>query len=219
MGRDNSPKIRQRADLERKLNRRASYDRILIVCEGEKTEPLYFDEIKQTYKLSTANICILHGAYGTQPQKIVDYAHDKCLKSKEWEHVYCVFDRDDHPNFNNALVSTLALDKKYRNDLRQPIRFEAIPSIPSFELWLLLHYECITREIDRNEVMRLLRRPSCLPDYAKGAKGLFGRTSQILDTAFSNVQVLAREQARHGCVNPSTSVDRLVRRLIEIGKR
>ena len=40
MARDNSPKIRQRAHLARKHNQRASYDRVLIVSEGSKTEPL-----------------------------------------------------------------------------------------------------------------------------------------------------------------------------------
>jgi len=42
MARDNAPKIRQRAQLERKQTQRASYDRVLIVSEGRKTEPLLF---------------------------------------------------------------------------------------------------------------------------------------------------------------------------------
>ena len=56
MARDNSPWERQRKQLERKLNRRASYDRILIVSEGSKTEPNYFREIRATNRLHTANV-------------------------------------------------------------------------------------------------------------------------------------------------------------------
>lgn len=41
MARDTSPKERQQKQLERKQGRRASYDRILIVSEGSKTEPNY----------------------------------------------------------------------------------------------------------------------------------------------------------------------------------
>ena len=48
MGRDNQPKDRQRIQLERKENQRDSYERILIVSEGTKTEPLYFKEIRST---------------------------------------------------------------------------------------------------------------------------------------------------------------------------
>ena len=35
MARDNPPKIRQRSQLERKKTQRASYDRVLIVSEGD----------------------------------------------------------------------------------------------------------------------------------------------------------------------------------------
>jgi len=56
MARDNSPKERNKRRLARKLNQRASYDRILIVSEGSKTEPLYFKEIRAAYRLHTANV-------------------------------------------------------------------------------------------------------------------------------------------------------------------
>jgi hypothetical protein len=50
MARDHSPKERQQKQLERKQGRRASYDRILIVSEGSKTEPNYFREIRATHR-------------------------------------------------------------------------------------------------------------------------------------------------------------------------
>lgn len=219
MARENSPKNRQRAELERKQNKRASYDRILIVCEGEKTEPLYFDEIRQFYRLSTTNIKVRQSDYGTQPQKVVDFAIDECLKTKRWEHVYCVFDRDDHPGFHNALQSVSAIDQKYKNDLKQPIRFTAIPSIPSFELWLLLHFDCITREIHRDEVVSLLRQPNRLPGYDKGQGGHFARTRVKLPVAFDHAAQLIAERERHGNENPFTAVGELVQRLIALGDR
>ena len=55
MARDNSPKVRQREQLKRKQNQRASYERILIVSEGSKTEPLYFNEIRCEYRLHSAS--------------------------------------------------------------------------------------------------------------------------------------------------------------------
>ena len=62
---DNSPKERQRKQLERKQNQRASYDRILIVSEGSKTEPLYFIEIQKEHKLHTANVQVQPSIQGT----------------------------------------------------------------------------------------------------------------------------------------------------------
>ena len=59
MARDNAPKERQQKQLERKQARRASYDRILVVSEGSKTEPNYFREIRAAYRLHTANYCCI----------------------------------------------------------------------------------------------------------------------------------------------------------------
>lgn len=216
---EKSPRNRQRAQLERKKNKRASYDRILIICEGEKTEPHYFDEVRQYYKLNTANIKVMQSVYGTQPQKVIDFAIDECLKTKRWEHVYCVFDRDDHPEFHNALQSALALNLKYKNNLKLPIRFTAIPSIPCFELWLLLHFDCITREIHRDEVVSLLRQPNRLPGYDKGQGGYFARTRDKLPVAFEYAERLVAERKRHGNENPFTAVGELVQRLIALGDR
>ena len=67
MARDNSPRERQRKQLERKLGRRASYDRILIVAEGSKTEPNYFSEIRAAYRLHTANVEVRASELGTAP--------------------------------------------------------------------------------------------------------------------------------------------------------
>lgn len=58
MARDHSPKERQQKQLERKQGRRASYDRILIVSEGSKTDtartdPEPFTAIVELVKLLT----------------------------------------------------------------------------------------------------------------------------------------------------------------------
>ena len=67
MARDNSPWERQKKQLQRKQGRRASYDRILIVSEGRKTEPLYFSEIRAAYRLHTANVEVWPSERGTAP--------------------------------------------------------------------------------------------------------------------------------------------------------
>lgn len=147
MGRDNSPKERQRRQLERKLNRRASYDRILIVSEGSKTEPNYFKEICAEYRLHSANVEVRPSAFGTQPLQVVEYARElflqgdrhRRIRPRVFEQVYAVFDRDDHPTFADALALSRNIDGTLRNDLKRPVQFRAIPSRPSFEFWLLLH--------------------------------------------------------------------------------
>lgn len=50
MGKDNQAKHRQAArDLKRRAAVRQTYERLLIVCEGEKTEPQYLCEIQRAH--------------------------------------------------------------------------------------------------------------------------------------------------------------------------
>ena len=82
-----------------------------------------------------------------------------------------------------------SLNGKLRNDNQHPILFQAIASVPSFELWLLLHYESIQATIHRDEVMRRLRLH--IPEYEKGATRAFSITQQRLPVAMQRGQALA----------------------------
>ncbi|WP_175105141.1 RloB family protein [Pararobbsia alpina] len=211
MGRDNHPRQRQARQLERKNPKRPTYDRILVVTEGEKTEVKYFEEIRRFYGLSSAHIQVCHSPYGTSPQQVVGYARDRCLETSEWEQVFCVIDRDDHQSYVNALHASQALHQRHRNDLGEPIAFTAIPSNPCFELWLLLHFQANEGHIHRDDVVRLLR--DHIRDYKKGRGGTFEATMPHLDRAYAHAARLrAREEGR-GMTNPSTCVDEIVRTL------
>lgn len=220
MGRDNSPKERQRRQLERKLNSRASYDRILIVSEGEKTEPNYFEEIRRHYRLHTANVQVLPSALGTSPIQVVNHAEAVFRKGdrhlgilpRAFEHVFAVFDRDDHRTYHDALAHAQALDGQLRNDLKQPVRFTAIPSRPDFELWLLLHFEDVRAPIHRDEVMVRLRR--YLPGYQKGNAQAFAATQSALPVATDRARALMQRGNPFNGDEPYTGVVDLVGLLI-----
>ena len=44
-------KRRRRLNERRRAPRREEYDRVLIVCEGEKTEVSYFSELLASYRI------------------------------------------------------------------------------------------------------------------------------------------------------------------------
>lgn len=222
MGRDNSPKERQRKQLERKQNRRASYDRILIVSEGSRTEPNYFKEIRAEYRLHTANVEVQPGALGTEPIQVVEYARElfekgdphRGIRPRVFEQVYAVFDRDDHRTFHEALARARELDGKLINDLRRPIKFTAIPSRPSFELWLLLHFEDVHHLLHRDEVMRRLKRH--IPGYEKGLDRAFAATKAKLPTAIIRARALAARAAAGDDDKPYIGVVELVELLTKL---
>ncbi|MDR0779124.1 MAG: RloB family protein [Pseudomonadales bacterium] len=222
MGRDNSPKERQRQQLARKLNRRASYDRILIVSEGSKTEPNYFNEIRVAHRLHTANVAVRPSELGTAPLQVVRYAQQlfehgdphlhRRIQKRAFEQVFAMFDRDEHESYFDALRLAESLDGKLKNDIKQPIRFRAIASVPNFELWLLLHYEDIRAPIHRDEVLSRLRRH--YPGYEKGITGVFAATKGRLEVATQRAQVLATRFSAHTVPEPFTAAADLAQLLI-----
>ncbi|QDX80734.1 hypothetical protein B9N43_05425 [Denitratisoma sp. DHT3] len=216
MGRDNQPKDRQLRRKAAKEARRASYARILIVTEGSKTEPLYLEEIRATHQLHSANVEVQPGQLGTAPIQVVRYAQQlfeegdlhKGIRPKSFDQIYAVFDRDDHGSYFNALNLAQSLDAKLRNDDRQLVGFRAIASIPSFELWLLLHYADIQAPIHRDEVMRRLKQH--IPGYEKGMGGAFVTTRDKLEIATQRAQTLAARFNAYTDPEPFTALHELV---------
>jgi hypothetical protein len=216
MGRDNQAKDRELRRKEAKEARRASYARILIVTEGSKTEPLYLEEIRAAHQLHSANVEVQPGQLGTAPIQVVRYAQQlfeegdlyKGIRPKSFDQVYAVFDRDEHDSYFNALSLAQSLDGKLRSDERRPVSFKAIASVPSFELWLLLHYEDIQAPIYRNDVMDRLKQH--IPSYDKGAGGAFETTRDRLETATQRAQALAAKFNAHTDPEPFTALHELV---------
>lgn len=219
MARDNSPIERQKKHLERKQGRRASYDRILIVSEGSKTEPNYFREIRAAHRLHTANVEVRPSELGTAPIQVVQYAQalfedgdrHKNIQHRAFERVYAVFDRDDHASYHDALALAASLDGKLKNDAKQLIRFQAIASVPSFELWLLLHFEDIQAPLHRDAVMRRLK--THIPGYSKGAGNAFAITEEHLNVATHRAEQLAARFTAHTDPEPFTAIAELVKLL------
>jgi len=220
VARDNSPWDRQRRDLQRKRPQRANHDRILIVSEGRKTEPNYFREIRAHYRLSATSIEVRCSESGTAPIQVVQYARDlfndgdahRGIEKRAFERVYAVFDRDDHDSYYDALSLTSSLEGKLKNDLRQPVSFAAIVSVPCFELWLLLHFEAVLSPIHRSEVLSRLKQH--LPRYCKGSSDSFSKTLTHLPLAMQRAVKLSQRFNPHTDPEPFTAVADLVQILI-----
>ena len=222
MVRDYSPKKRQQRQLNRKINSRASYDRVLIVSEGSKTEPNYFKEIRSHFRLHTANIEVRPSEFGTAPIQVVEYAQSlfvngdthKKLAKRAFDRVYVVFDRDDHESYVKAINLAHSLDGKLKNDDSKSVTFKAVVSVPCFELWLLLHYEEIHAPIHRSQVTQRLKR--YYPSYEKGMGGVFGYTQKHLTLAISRAESLARKNTVYSNHEPYTNIYELVDFLISL---
>ncbi len=108
------PWIKSNRRGKRKVNIRMARERILIICEGEKTEPNYFKSFPVDKEIVEVSI----RGKGMNTDSLVETAismrDDAEMNGRAYNQVWCVFDRDSFPkqNFNRAIH--LAESRKIR---------------------------------------------------------------------------------------------------------
>ena len=183
---------RDRQNLKRKQEGCHIKESILIVCEGEKTEPNYFKSLRERFKSKTIKIEIDEKSDST-PISVIKYAINKAEQNPEsYDIIYCVIDRDRHNDFAKAL-DKIPKTKKYG------AKFYAILSVPCFEFWLLLHFAYTTKnfyaqgEQSPCENLITTELKKYLPKYAKNYKD-FSKiiTDENLDKAIKTAKQICK---------------------------
>jgi hypothetical protein len=191
---DDRPIERRRSSLQPKI-------RILVVCEGRKTEPRYIKEFQHHVRNLRVHIEPL-GPAGV-PVTVVETAisekrraEDRAKRERDenlrWDQVWAVFDMDDHPNVDDA--KQLAID----NDISLAV------SNPCFELWAVLHFVDQRAHIERGKLRAELKKH--LPAYDKELD--FATVHVGYDDAIQRAQSLDKSAAQTGRPggNPTTGI-------------
>ena len=185
--------------------KREPHDRVLIVCEGRRTEPLYFREIADRYRLSTANIKVIGS--GADPRTVVRAAKKErdreIRRGEKYDRVYCVFDRDEHATFQTAC------------DEARASRLRLTTSWPCFEFWLRLHFDFSRQPYGwsggRSPAQNCVSEVrNFFPHYAKAARGVFFELEDRLEEAKARAARALDDARATGEFNPSTEVHELV---------
>ncbi|MDY6804633.1 MAG: RloB family protein [Cyanobacteriota bacterium] len=199
--------------LSKKINQTANSrevkearDVFLIVCEGEKTEPNYFKNFPiPSYQIDVINL-------GNNPIYLVKKAIEISKQGKEYEQVWCVFDRDDYPpnDFNGAITCAK------ENEIKIAYSNEA------FELWYLLHFyyrdTAMSRKSYEGELTKKLREAKLISKsqkYEKNSEEMYGFLEDKQGRAIKNAKRLLKEYNPPNPAkdNPSTTVHLLVEQL------
>jgi hypothetical protein len=210
---------RAEAGLRRAKPKKRPYDRMLIVCEGAKTEVNYFLAMRRELRIPGADIQIVHSPLGTEPIQIVESAEQLFRASKAFDRVFAVFDRDDHLTYNNALAKAAALDGKLKNDNGKAVPFMAVPSVPNFEFWLLLHFKDVLAFMPRADVYAELRKAAHYPAYAKNCLTVYSDTKASIPLATQRAVHLRGLYTPHTGTDPYTDADILTGHFTTFAKR
>jgi hypothetical protein len=191
--------------------------RVLIVCEGRKTEPGYLIALCRRKGL-TAVEAISSGG-GSDPMSVVGCAIARGAAAADagrpYDRVWCVFDRDEHVRVPEAME--VAADNG----------IGVVFSSPCVELWYLLHFRYSTRYLGPGDAESELRE-NYLSGYAKSLdnrewRRIYAQALEPRETeACQHAHSLRRRHEQNSprlpqiAWNPYSSMDRLVCYLREL---
>jgi len=139
----------QPTEIEVKQERRY----FLIVSEGERTEPIYFEFLSKQLPKNLLRTIEVHGE-GDNTINVVRKAielKDERVQNHQlpnYDEVWAVFDKDDFPaaHFNGAV------------ELAKNNGIESGHSNQSFELWYVLHFQFLQNALHRSDYIKILSR-------------------------------------------------------------
>ena len=163
----------------------------LIVTEGIKTEPNYFNGLKKAIDKTNRKdkLCIKVKGQGSNTTELVDCAKLLARRSGiAFQHIWLVYDKDDFPDDKfNQVVNLCEEATTSETD------FHAIWSNQCVELWYLLHFAFYQTDIHRTDYLKKLTRhlkKLGVGDYTKNRDDMFDVLLPHLTTAIANAERL-----------------------------
>lgn len=194
----------RRRTFARHISIRYARNRILILCEGQKTEPNYFRKFPVDIKLVELGIQGAGANTLSLVRKAIRLGQEAAKKKHPYNQIWCVFDRDSFPagNFNEAFR------------VARENRIRIAYSNQCFELWYFLHYHFNDTAIDRQEYCTKLTE-QIGREYRKNDDGMYELLKARQQEAIRNAKRLL---ATYSLCNPerddpSTTVYQLVETL------
>jgi len=188
--------------MQRPVDELPARQRFLIVCEGEKTEPLYFERFR------VPRLIVKVEGLGVNTLSLVQKAID-LSEQGDYDQTWCVFDKDDFPdrNFNQAIA------------LAEKNQIAVAYSNQAFELWYVLHFDYMHNAIPRADYMRILDE-RLGHKYEKNSPTIYDEIRGRQATAIRNARNLLAEYdpSRPAKDDPSTTVHLLVEELVKYSK-
>jgi len=193
---------------------------ILILTEGEVTEPVYFQALKAKLALATVEIEVQPQGKG-DPARLAEAALEERLKRRksardgrlsyaqaaDFDELWIVFDSDvplEHGRFNSGLEFATSKGVKCAH------------TTPCFEYWLLLHLEYTTAPMATFDEVKPRLSKAMEIKYDKSSKDSAKHIPPLVEKLKTAMDSAGRVRKSHKSAgtafpaNPSTEVDLLI---------
>ena len=182
-----------------------------IFCEGANTEKDYLSDFMKTVDQNNVKV-FYHGPNGVPSSVVksaIDFAKSRGLiKNKrrkkidsfeENDKVVAVFDRDEHPCYNQAI------------SIGNASEIICVYSDPCFELWISLHFDIHDAPYHRHEIQKAVK--GFLPDYDPKSGKTANFSEAIVNIGVAENRAFRQRKKRieenNPNGNPSTNFDQL----------
>ncbi len=180
--------------------------RVLIVSQGEITEPCYIEALKRHWRRGAVDV----REHPKNPIALIEWADKETKRNArsgdKYDETWVVFDAERCPN---PTVLAQAEAKA------RAASIQVAMSNPCFEVWLLLHLRYTHAPmVDANAAIAQLQ--ASMPHYAKdrrGAERCMAELIEKVDTAVANavqLRLFHQDSQAQDIPNPTTNVDLLV---------
>lgn len=167
---------------KRKKNTQKLNALISILCEGEKTEVLYFRALIKDQLGSFAQVKVVDTTPNTHLELVTEACKYKKNAATTRDQVWVVVDKDGYTKHAEAF------DKAESNDIR--IAFSSI----AFEFWFLLHYEYTTRFYVKSEAIISDLKHKHKLCYSKNDRTIYEKIKHLMANAKNNANKLRKSQ-------------------------
>lgn len=180
---------------------------ILIVCEGEKTEPNYFAYYKRSLRLLNVTLEICGKECGTDPVSVVEYAKKRFRKDSSIDVCFCIVDRDKHDD--RVMMKAVDIARSTSTSAR---KFSLHISDPCIEYWFILHFEyCRTPFVQKGSKSRADCAAERLNElmsggYTKNDPEIGDKLAHLQGIAAENAGMSIKDAEETGEPNPSTTL-------------
>jgi len=168
---------------------------VLIALEDTKSSKYYFEALIKDKKLTGAIVFAKH--IGTDPKNVLEaiVKHEREHPKEKYEKRWIVIDKDDWSK--EQINGTIARARE--------LGICVAMSNEAYELWILLHFQPVTRYMSRRELNHALNkifRDRFSSEYDKSSQDVYNFTVGLQDIALVNAKKLVE---RHSKVNDSIS--------------
>ena len=151
--------------------------RYYIFCEGQQTEPQYFNGFKkyiESNPIYKDMVLVEIEPCGAETMRVIGQAEEYVRKNKITKgQIWCVYDKDSFPaeRFNGVLERAEALNLQ-----NEDVRYHAAWSNECIEFWFILHFSYYTSNNHRSEYIEYLNNKFTelgIGKYAKNMENIF----------------------------------------------